>query len=56
MLFVTVSRFTVAATWLVLVKHSSNVVLSAVNVKPYFLSLIFVTNIAFMQIFHMEEV
>jgi hypothetical protein len=56
MLFVTVNRFTVAATWLVLVKRGSNAVLSALNVKPYFLSLIFVINIAFMQILHMEEV
>lgn len=56
MLFVTVSRFTVAATWLVLVKHSGNGALLALNVKPYFLSLIFVTNIVFVQIFHMEEV
>jgi hypothetical protein len=56
MLFVPVGRFTGAATWLVLVKHSSNGVLLALNVKPYFLSLIYVNNIAFMQIFRMEEV
>jgi len=37
MLFVTLSRFTVAATWLVLMKHSSNGVLLALNVKLYFL-------------------
>lgn len=55
-LFVTVSRFTVVATWLVLAKHSNNGVLLALNIKPYFLSLIFVANIAFMQIFHTEEV
>lgn len=36
-------------------KHSSNVMLLAFTIKPYFLSLIFVTNIAFMQVFYLEE-
>jgi len=56
MLFVTVSSSTISAIWLVLVKHSSNIMLLALNIKPHFLFIIFVTSIAFMQVFHMEEV